>query len=221
MISHDLGRLLGVLDVKAPPSLKRDPTRRFYELRSQDYANATRVRALSDVLADFLRRLPIDGRVLDLGCGAGHDLSSMSDAGRLGIGLDYAEHIVQIARSISSSPVVAADMRSIPFRDQAFDGVWASASLLHLPRRDLSKTLLEIRRVLRPEGYFFTSVKAGVGDLNDKDGRFFALYEKDSWRRALMKSGFILLSLEYNEAGAPGPLGLQAERWLNALSIRS
>jgi SAM-dependent methyltransferase len=206
------------LDVKAPTGLKRDGTRRFYQSHPQEYADATLVRALAEVLRDFCRRLPSDGRVLDLGCGAGHDLSSITKTGRGAVGLDYAEPIARIARSISTCPVVVSDMRSIPFRDLAFDGVWASASLLHLPRRDLPTALSEIRRILRPEGRFFASVKAGSGEMRDKEGRFFALYNQDGWRRSLQEAGFAILSLESNESTLPNPVGARPERWLNSLA---
>ena len=205
----------------SPTNLKRDPTQRFYQSHSQAYADATSVRALADVLLEFTQRLPVDGCVLDLGCGAGHDLSSIAATGRLGIGLDYAEPIVQIARSISSCPVVVGDMRSIPLANHAFAGVWASASLLHLPIRDVPTAFSEIRRVLQPGGHFFASVKVGSGEMRDKEGRFFTLYQKDSWRHLLQESGFTILSLEYNEAAAPSPPGSRSERWLNSLSTIS
>jgi SAM-dependent methyltransferase len=201
--------------VKAPTI--RDTTRSFYQSHSREYANATVVRALAEALRDFCRRLPSDGRVLDLGCGAGHDLSSISETGRVAIGLDYAEPIARIARSSSNCPVVVSDMRCIPIGDIVFAGVWASASLLHLPRRDLPVALSEIRRVLRPRGYFFASVKAGTGEMFDKEGRFFALYEQDDWRHSLQQAGFSMLSLDYNESTAPNPLGSLPERWLNSL----
>ena len=204
--------------MKAPTNLKRDATRRFYQSHSREYADATIERALAHVLRDFCRRISSDGQVLDLGCGAGHDLSSIAGTGRVAIGLDYAEPIARIARSISTCPVVVADMRAIPFRDLAFDGVWASASLLHLPRRDLPTALSEIRRILRPNGRFFASVKAGSGEMHDKEGRFFALYDQDGWRRSLQEAGFVILSLESSESSLPNPLGARSERWLNSLA---
>ena len=61
--------------------------------------------------------------------------------------------------------MVVADMRAIPFADASFDGVWASASLLHLPRSELAVALREINRILRSDGLLFASVKTGTHDI--------------------------------------------------------
>ncbi|MCK1397023.1 class I SAM-dependent methyltransferase [Bradyrhizobium sp. 4] len=205
--------------MKPPPILKKDPTRSFYQTHSQVYADATRVRALADVLVNFLRELPGDASILDLGSGGGHDLLTITRNGRFGAGLDYAESIARIARSISSAPVVVADIRAIPFRNGVFHGVWASASLLHLPRSELTGALEEVRRILRPNGLFFASVKAGKAEFQDQNGRHFVLYELDDWKKALIEAEFDLISVEYND-NIESSRNLQADRWLSSLVIR-
>lgn len=77
-------RLFEGLCVTFPINLKHDHTQRFYQSHAQTYADATSVRALADVLLDFTRRLPGGGRVLDLGRGAGCDLSSIARTGNRG-----------------------------------------------------------------------------------------------------------------------------------------
>ena len=61
-----------------------------------------------------------------------------------------------------------------------FDGVWAAASLLHLPKARIHQALQEIRRVLKPDGGFFITVKKGEGEAlvdNHVGKRFFAYYQ--------------------------------------------
>ncbi len=202
------------------PGRSEDRTRLFYESRSQEYADATRSRALADVLEDFAGRMPAAASILDLGCGAGHDLASFRRRGHAAFGLDYAAPIAKIARATARSPVVVADMRAIPLLDATFDGVWASASLLHLPRSDLPVALREIKRVLKPGGLLFASVKTGIGDFRDPDGRFFTLYESANWREALMKSKFEAVATGFN-ASVPNGSTRSAEQWMTSLAVSS
>lgn len=195
------------------PDCTDDPTRMFYEMRSREYADATRLRALSDALAEFSGRLPAHGSVLDVGCGAGHDLAFLRARGLTAVGLDYAAAIARIARAASHTPVVVADMRAIPFAEAAFDGVWASASLLHLPRADLPVALREIKRVVKPGGLLFASVKTGTGDFRDVDGRLFTLFRKDGFESALMQAGFFIVETAFNGRGSDG-----AQRWMTSLA---
>lgn len=195
-----------------------DRTRHFYQSRSQEYADATVGRALKRELNDFVGSLPSDGAVLDLGCGAGHDLASFHQQGRTAFGLDYAAQIATIAHATSQAPVVVADMRAIPFEDASFDGVWASASLLHLPRCDLPIALREIKRILRSGGLLFASVKTGTGDFRGADGRLFTLYDKRTFQDALMQADFESIATGFNGGAPIGTTSLD-EKWMTSLSV--
>lgn len=197
--------------------LNDDRTRLFYERRPEAYAEATRGRGLTGSLRDFAARIPARGLVLDLGCGAGHDLESFRKQGILAIGLDYAAPMARIAETASGSPVVVADMRAIPFADAQYDGVWASASLLHLPRTELPLALGEIRRVLKPGGLLFASLKTGNGDFSDADGRLFTFYDVDTFLDALMKERFEPIVTDFNDGTAEGSRG-GLEKWMTSLS---
>jgi SAM-dependent methyltransferase len=198
---------------------REDWTRQFYEARSQEYADATRNRALTPLLIDFSTRIP-SGSVLDLGCGAGYDLAALRSRGHSAIGLDYAAPIAKIAKATSEAPVVVADMRIIPFGGAVFNGIWASASLLHLPRDDLPLALSEIKRVLKPGGLLFASVKKGAGDFRDANGRFFALYERDDWQQALMRSKFRTIDIAFN-GGVQNASTKLPEQWMTTMAVSS
>ncbi|MFK4386987.1 class I SAM-dependent methyltransferase [Bradyrhizobium sp. USDA 223] len=201
--------------VRPRPAVE-DRTQRFYETRAQEYADTTRRRTLTPLLEDFSKRLP-RGRILDLGCGGGYDLGAFRGLGHAACGLDYSEPIAKIAHLNAQAPVVVADMRAIPFRDDSFDGVWASASLLHLPRGDLVTALKEVRRVLRRGGLMFASLKVGVGDLLDADGRFFTFYENADWQERVTAAGFQPLSTTFNQGNRKGSHG-RPERWMTSLA---
>ena len=55
----------------------------------------------------------------------------------------------------------------------SYDGVWASACLLHVPREELAGIFGRIRRALKPFGVFYASFKIGEGDGRDSLGRYY------------------------------------------------
>jgi SAM-dependent methyltransferase len=202
---------------RIPRPAEADRTRQFYESRAQEYADVSRQRALAPLLADFSKRLP-GGSILDLGCGAGYDMRAFCFRGHVPFGLDYSAAIAKIASANVHAPVVVADMRAIPFQVGAFDGVWASASFLHLPRGDLVSALNEVRRVLKFGGLLFASVKRGEGDFSANDGRFFTLYDQDDWERRLLTAGFRPISTEFNGGVRKDARGLP-EQWMTSLAV--
>ncbi len=193
-----------------------DRTKEFYETNSEEYSETTRDRQREAVLAAFVRGLRPGSRVLDLGCGAGHDLRSFMRHGVGAVGLDYAEAMARIARRTSGAAVVNADMRALPFASGTFDAVWASASLHHVGPDGLVVALSESRRVLKTGGAFFASVKRGTGEFRDHSGRFFALHDSYGWSGAVSSAGFRVLRIEQNE-GQDDAEG-EGTRWLNSFA---
>ncbi len=124
-----------------------------------------------------LRRHP-PARVLDLGCGPGRDVRFLSEMGFRALGLDRSAGMLGEARRRVEAPFVQADMRVLPFADGSFDGVWACASLLHVPRAEAPAVLAEIKRVLE-HGHLFLAVKRGEGETwveTEHGPVFFAYY---------------------------------------------
>ncbi len=130
-------------------------TRAFYQRHAAEYAAATLRAPMDRFIERFAQELPRGARVADLGCGGGRDLRLLRERGLDPIGLDSAEALAVIAQQYSGASVVVGDLRSLPFGANAFDGVWASASLLHLRRANMSAPLAEIFRVIRAGGVFF------------------------------------------------------------------
>jgi len=96
-------------------------------------------------------------------------------------------------------------MRHLNFPDNVFDGIWVHASFFHIPKKDALKTLLGFKRVLRPTGILYISIKLGNGEKFDRK-RFFALYTEKEFKDLLQACGFkILKTRKSNERG---------EKWL-------
>ncbi|HXH20665.1 MAG TPA: acylphosphatase [Dehalococcoidia bacterium] len=141
-------------------------------------------------------------RVLDLGCGPGIDAGSLTDLGLEVTGLDLTRSMLLVARGRGKvRALVEGDCRHLPFRGHLFDGVWASASLLHLPKAQVDAALREARRVLRDGGLICTFMKMGDWDgimtQEERGGggavrgdRYFAHYDPAEWLGHLRVAGF-------------------------------
>lgn len=194
-------------------------TKRFYESNATAYAEATWKLSMDQQVADFAARLPSGATVVDLGCGAGRDLKALSACGFFAVGLDVSAPLATIAQQHSECPVVVADLRHLPLASARFDGAWASASLLHLARKDIGQALAEIFRVLKPGGIFFVSMKTGLGERADEQGRWYSYYDVEQWRSLLERAGFQSLSL-LTSVQHTGTLTPTSTTWISSIARR-
>ncbi|MBF9050864.1 methyltransferase domain-containing protein [Roseobacter sp. HKCCD9010] len=154
-----------------------------YDARAASYAALDINDAQTESLRAFLACLPAGGTILDLGCGPGLQAKAMQDAGFAVIGLDATPAFVTAAQS------VGIDARLGTFDDvtetEAYDGIWASFSLLHAPRADFPRHLTALAKALRPGGYLYLGMKLGTGEGRDALGRFYSYYSETELRTAL------------------------------------
>ena len=195
-------------------------TRGFYESNATTYAEATWKLSMGEQLSKFAARLAPGAAVIDLGCGAGRDLKALSERGFFAVGLDVSARLARIACLHSDCPVVVADFRHLPIASEHFDGAWASASLLHLGRDDIGQALSEIRRILKPGGFLFASMKAGRGEQSDEQGRWFSYYELGEWQSLLEAHGLVSASLHASVQGRDS-IAHVPTTWINSISRRT
>lgn len=174
-----------------------DRTLATYESVAEQYHERHADRSvIQDALDRFLALL--DGnRVLDVGCGPGWETSSFAERGNDAIGIDLTPAFLDIATDVApTEPFARMDMRRLGFSNQEFDGLWACASFLHVPRSDSSSTLAEFHRVLRPGGTLALAVKPGdgerTGDGYENDERRFTLYNVDDIHEKVETAGFTI-----------------------------
>jgi SAM-dependent methyltransferase len=101
--------------------------------------------------------------ILDLGCGPGRDLYHFRSLGHDAVGLDGSKEFVAMARSYSGCEVLHQDFLAMVLPESRFNGVFANASLFHVPSKELSRVLLELSETLRPRGVLFRSNPRGAG----------------------------------------------------------
>jgi SAM-dependent methyltransferase len=157
-----------------------EETLQFYRSNAQAYAE--RAKAPSTRLTGFLALLPPGGSILELGCGAGNHSAKMLAAGFAVRPTDGSPEMAEIASRRLDHPVEAMLFDELD-EHEAYDGVWASACLLHVPRSELAQVLVRIWCALKPGGHFYASFKAGEADGRDKLNRYYN-YPSPDWLRA-------------------------------------
>jgi len=169
------------------------------------------------LLIEWLRCLPAGARLLDLGCGGGRDAGDLAQRGHCMVGVDRTSALLSAGRRrYGSLPLVRADFRDLPFQAMSFDGLWAAASLMHLPKSDARRVLSEMRRLVRSGGFFAATVTHGMKSCLVTDGwlpgRYVARWKKDELARAVRRAGWTILELKVitNQE--------RKGRWLNLLA---
>ena len=93
------------------------------------------------LLVKWLKCLPVGASLLDLGCGGGWDADDLAQRGYRVVGVDRTSALLVAGRRrYPSLPLIRADLRHLPFQPMSFDGLWAAASLMHLPKPDARRS---------------------------------------------------------------------------------
>ena len=170
-----------------------------YESIAEDYDKRHYdIEEIREMIDCFMKQL--DGtRVLDLGCGPGRDAKYFAEHGLEVTGTDLCKRFIDIAsHKAPEANFIHSDMRKLNLPDNSFDGVWACASLLHLPKDEAKTTLKNLHRMLKNGGIIHVSVKEGEGEKiinNDKGERFFAFYTEDELRKMMEACGFEVMDM--------------------------
>lgn len=176
-----------------------------YEEHRESFWRGTKGHDVSQNVAAFLRH--IEGThsftILDFGCGPGRDLKTFQALGHEPIGLDGAAPFVEMARTYSGCEVWQQDFLRLDLPQEHFDGVFANASLFHVPRQELPRVLNELRNCLKPRGVLFSSNPRGQNEEGWIGNRYGVRHEDASWCDILTQAGFSKLEHYYRPPGAP------------------
>jgi SAM-dependent methyltransferase len=140
--------------------------------------------------------------ILDCGCGPGRDLRYFKSLGHRPVGLDGSRAFAEMAKANSGCPVLHQSFLSLDLPPGAFDGVFANASLFHVPSEQLPRVLRELHRALRTGGILFTSNPRG--NAEGWSGQRYGHYmEFEASERFLEAAGFQVIDHYYRPDGAP------------------
>ena len=180
-------------------------TLQHYNQQAEEFWEGTRDHDVSQNLAALLQAIEVEPpfTILDLGCGPGRDLKTCAGLGHTAIGLDGAARFVAMARAYSGCEVWEQDFLQLDLPENYFDGVFANASLFHVPSRELPRVLRQLHSTLKPGGVLFSSNPHGNNEEGWSRGRYGAYHDLETWRRYLTAAGFSELHHYYRPPGAP------------------
>ncbi|MCX6704883.1 MAG: class I SAM-dependent methyltransferase [Candidatus Woesebacteria bacterium] len=126
---------------------------------------------------------------MEVGCGPATDGKYLNKLGANVLSTDYSETMLSIAKELNpQGHFMKMDMQDLHFKDNSFDGFWATACLLHL--EDPDKAIRELVRVTKKGGVGFISIKEGDGkEVDPRTGYFFRYYHHPEFVRKLSRLG--------------------------------
>lgn len=161
----------------------------------------------------LLEYLQPNAHILDLGCGSGRDSKGFLQKGYKVTAVDGSKELCKIASKNIGQDVICQLFNELDAVNE-FDGVWACASLLHLPTNELKQTLKRVEKALKKDGYFYASFKYGDFE-GERDGRYFNDFTEVSFSTLLKE--FPNLELQEVEVTTDVIPGRENVSWLNVI----
>lgn len=192
-----------------------DLTLAYYQTNAEQFFSETQDVDMSPLHQRFLDVLPAGAHILDAGCGSGRDSKAFAAQGYRVAAFDACEALATLAREHTGLPVSHRSFAEVN-EVASYDGIWACASLLHLPESELPDTLQRLWHALKPGGLVYVSFKHGE-DARQHGGRHFTDATESRLNQWLQGISDIESSATWiTEDQRPD----RNERWLNALLRR-
>jgi len=147
---------------------------KYYDDKAKDFFESTVNVDMQDLYSRFEAHMIPSGLVLDAGCGSGRDTKYFLEKGYTVDAFDASVELVNLA-----SEYTGIKVKKMFFQDldaiNKYDGIWACASLLHVPKREIDALFKKFIKALKPNGIWYMSFKMGEKE-RIKDSRFFNDY---------------------------------------------
>lgn len=184
----------------------------YYDKNAQAFFEGTVEADMSSNYTDFLAKLSKGSHILDAGCGSGRDSKNFKELGYKVTAIDASEAMCALAGEYINQPVEQMRFQDMNFQDE-FNGIWASASLLHVLSEELPEVLKKLYRALKPQGILYASFKYGEFE-GERNGRYFHDLKEDKAKVLFIQAGFKVVN-----QWITGDVreGRGDEKWLNIL----
>lgn len=153
--------------------------------------------------------------ILDLGCGPGRDVHYFKSLGHRPVGLDGSAVFCVMARKYTGCHILCQKFLSLQLSEQAYDGIFANASLFHVPSKELPRILAELYVALRPGGILFLSNPRG-NEEGWSGQRYGHYMQFDLSNQLIEGAGYKVLNHYYRPTGKP----IHEQPWLAIIAMK-
>jgi len=187
----------------------------YYENNAKAFVASTRLIDMQPLYQRFLPLLPKQAHILDAGCGSGRDTKYFMAQDYKVTALDASTKIAALAERETGQTVTVQRLQDIQYQNQ-FDGIWACASLLHVPAKELANVFHRLAQAIKPQGMIYCSFKYGQGE-HEKQGRWFTDMDETGLKMLARESG--ILAVKELWVTADRRPERKQERWLNGVLV--
>ena len=184
----------------------RNATNEYYSKKANEYFETTQNIDTTEICSKFENLLKNsikkkeDLVILDLGCGSGRDSSYLKKKKLNVISSDFSFELLKLCKKKNNDKTVNLDFNNIPFKKEIFTGIFANASLLHLPKKTINEVLNSLKIILKKNGILFFTLKQGEKETSDECGRFFSLYSVSEIKKIIKETEFNILSITVSDS---------------------
>ena len=197
--------------------MDKNITLKYYSKKAEEFANDTQDVKFTELQEEFLKHLNPDAKILDLGCGSGRDSKYFIDKGYSVVALDGCKELCEIATHHIGQNVIHSTFEDFE-TEETFDGIWACASLLHLPIEKLPIIIEKFANNLNKNGCFYLSFK--YGDFSGlKNGRYFTYLTEETFKQIIAN----IENLKITSLSITGDVreSRENEKWLNVFLMKN
>lgn len=181
-------------------------TAQTYDQTAQIWSEAHNSKGFWTTEMENFHRLLPNGKIVEIGSGGGRDVRDLVELGYEYVGTDISSGLLEVARqNLPNETFYNQSVYDLDFQGEKFDGFWASAVLLHIPKDRMSEALARIKSVTVKRAIGFISLKDGIGEKVEHDEingkqleRFFSYWKKDEFVKVLQENGYTIADYSYH-----------------------
>ena len=185
----------------------------YYERNAEEFVRGTADVDFSEIQNRFLDRLEAGSLILDFGCGSGRDTKYFLKRGYRVDAIDGSEELCRLASAYTGVKVRRMLFQELSAVDM-YDGIWACASILHLPEAEVGNVIRKMANALKERGIIYTSFKYGTF-AGERNGRFFTDMTEEKFARLMQCVGGLVMEEQWISKDARPERN--EDRWLNLI----
>ena len=186
----------------------------IYDTNAKEFIESWLSADMHDQYKAFETLVHPGAKILDGGCGSGRDSLYFLQKGYVVDAFDPSDEMIKYASEFTGLKVNKMKWEDLDAKE-AYDAIWAIASLYHVARPDMAPTFKKIANALKSKGILFASFRDKENDFVDSEGRALTSFNKETLTSFLSTLGlFDIVALSERKDTRKNK---QDEVWLFAL----